>query len=254
MALKAGYVGVKRWLYEKLQAITTKNVQDINGISETIAVTGMKNFQKPDSLSSSEVRGVTFTPAYDSDGNLLYIEADGKAVGGNASYVVNNSNMKLPAGKYIFSAASGGSASTYNAWVSNWGDSKNYFDNGDGVEFTLSEAKTAGYCALRVMENVTVNHVRYYPMVRSASDPSKVYAPYAMTNQQLTASVDDQKTTINAIISAATGAADFAAFKTAMAAITPVTRSVAPETRGEVTDDPEPVTKTTRKSTKKEDN
>lgn len=74
------------------------------------------------------------------------------------------------------------------------------------------------------------------------------YIDYAMTNQELTGSAIDQKTAINAIITAATGAADFAAFKTAMGAITPVTRSIAaPDTRSEVE---EPETKTTR-STKK---
>lgn len=52
------------------------------------------------------------------------------------------------------------------------------------------------------------------------------YTPYSKTNQELTASAADQKTAINAIITAATSAADFAAFKTAMGAITPVTRSL----------------------------
>ena len=47
-----------------------------------------------------------------------------------------------------------------------------------------------------------------------------------MTNKELTVSAADQKTAINAIITAATSAADFAAFKAAMGAITPVTKSL----------------------------
>lgn len=101
-----------------------------------------------------------------------------------------------------------------------------------------------------------------YIMIYLATDTDSTYAPYAMTNKELTdavatlnGSASDQKTAINAIITAATGAADFAAFKTAMGAITPVTRSiqVTLETREEIIEPVEEVKKTTtrKKSTAK---
>ena len=96
-------------------------------------------------------------------------------------------------------------------------------------------------------------------MLRLATDPVDVYVPYAMTNRELTDSAAEQKTAINAIITAATGAADFAEFKTAIGAITPVTRSIqaTPETREEITEpEEEPAVKkitTRKKSTAKAD-
>lgn len=81
-----------------------------------------------------------------------------------------------------------------------------------------------------------------------ATDTDRTVVPYALTNRELTESAADQKTAINAIITAATSAADFAAFKAAMEAITPVTRSAAPEaTREVIEEEPVTVKKTTRK-------
>lgn len=252
MALKAGYVGVKRWLYEKLQATAAKNVQDIANIWYSNTVVGAKNFLK-NNASSTEVNGITYT-----------VNADGtiKAVGtatANAVLTLSNQNSYNYAdlaGK-TFKLTGGFSADAYvECYFSNpqtWNR-----DTGSGKIFTFPDTETFTFnFTVAVRSGQTVDLV-FKPMLRLVSDESDVYAPYAMTNQQLTGSADDQKTAINAIISAATGAADFAAFKTAMAAISPVTRSAAPDTREAspevIADDPEPVTKTTKKTTKKEDN
>lgn len=109
--------------------------------------------------------------------------------------------------------------------------------------------------ALRVTNGTAVENIVFKPMLRLASDPDVTFVPYAETNAELTSDVttlegsaDDQKTAINAIIAAATGAADFAAFKTAMGAITPVTRSAAPQATREVIEEESVTTKkTTRK-------
>ena len=113
------------------------------------------------------------------------------------------------------------------------------------------------YCTRATSETGEINYNN--ALLRLASDPDTSWSAPAMTNQQLTGEVEilngsalEQKTAINAIIAAATGAADFAAFKTAMGAITPVTRSAAPAATREVTEEvieEEPVTtkKTTRK-------
>ena len=94
----------------------------------------------------------------------------------------------------------------------------------------------------------------FKPMIYLASNIVNDYVPFAMTNQQLTDSATDQKTAINAIITAATGAADFAAFKTAMGAITPVTRSLSltkEDMTDEVKEDVEPEKTVTKKRTTK---
>lgn len=43
---------------------------------------------------------------------------------------------------------------------------------------------------LGVYNGITYNNVRVYPMLRLASDPDDTYAPYAMTNKELTDSLD----------------------------------------------------------------
>lgn len=60
-----------------------------------------------------------------------------------------------------------------------------------------------------IKANTTFNDVKVYPLLRLASDTDTTYAPYAMTNRELTDKVQG-------IINAATNAADFAAFKTAI--------------------------------------
>lgn len=82
------------------------------------------------------------------------------------------------------------------------------------------------------------------------------YVKPAMTNQDLTARSEETKTTVNGILTAASGASDFAEFKTALAALTPVTRSLnrtaSPEDVPEEVIEEKPVTKKTTKKTVKE--
>ena len=124
-------------------------------------------------------------------------------------------------------------------------------DTGSGLTFELTKDSPVKLY-LYTYQSYGTYDVTIYPQIVSVLNPNTTtFTQFAMTNQQLTASASDQKTAINAIISAATGAADFAAFKTAMSAISPVTRSAAPEERSLDVEEPVVVKKTTRKSTKK---
>lgn len=253
MALKAGYVGVKRWLYEKLQKTTAKNVTDIVGLQDNVVKTGSKNHMIP-FTGSYEVNSVTFTAA--SNGVVT--------CSGTASATATwRRNVTIPAGSYILSGGPGISTLTSGVdpvFIGIYNTSTAQYiaaDEGTTDHYTFENDVTYAI-GLRIAKDIVSSNYTFYPMLRLATDPDATYAPYAKTNQQLTADIaadaatlDNHKTTINGIISAATDAADFAAFKTAMAALTPLTRSAAPDTREaspEVEEDPEPVT---RKSTKK---
>lgn len=257
MALKAGYVGVKRWLYEALTKESAENAQGITNLWANNALMGAKNrvpFPYYDGMSKS-ADGVTFT--VDENG-VIDVDTSGQASTATTSFVLMNTTARYNDGYLLLGKSQ----------YSNTDVRLQYYDATTGDGFNATEdgvliQNTNGHnCRLVILvqSGKTISHAKFYPMISIATDPSTTYVPYAMTNkeltdnvQQLTGSADDQKTAINAIITAATGAADFAAFKTAMAAITPVTRSVAPETRGEVEDDPEPVTrKSTKKTTTKE--
>ena len=246
MALKAGYVGVKRWLYEKLN----KNVSELQVNSYPYSVAGAmgsRNILK-NTLSSGTTHQVVRT--VNADGSM---SLSGTADANTTMNINTITGAELKAFGAKFKLTGGISSSIYLAFrSSDW--SLNIKDTGDGATIETSDLvdATSYYISLVISSGTNTTGKVIYPMIKNVDDTSDIWVPYAMTNQQLTGSAEDQKTTINAIISAATEAADFAAFKTAMGAITPVTRSAAPaeETRGTVEVDEPVTTKTTKKTTK----
>ena len=213
MALRAGYYGLKKKFIDKVN----KWDQLVFPRSEQ-AVLGAKNLLPPN--VSKTFTDITFT--VDEDG-VVTVNGTASAsrnysyytmVGDGKDYIINCGNPNVapspaPLGVYVFDSTE---PRQYD--VIGTEDKK--------ITFTEGHAFTV-YFVVRVGNTVT--NEKIYPMLRLATDPEPTYVPYAMTNKELTVSATDQKTAINAIISAATGAADFAAFKTAMGATTPVTRS-----------------------------
>ena len=246
MALRAGYYGLKKKFIDKVN----KWDQIVFPRSEQ-AYLGAVNVLDNHALGTTK-DGVTFTV---SNG---VITANGTA----ASPAVNYATVPITNGiipnKYvgmILSGCIGGSVDTHNYSVQ-------YFNASSGSPVTVSVISKptviADYPYIRIFARVTpgatVTNATWKPMI---SFDGSEYVPPTMTNQELTASAADQKTTINAIITAATGAADFAAFKTAMGAIIPVTRSLSKEASPEdvpeeVIEEEKPVTKKTTKKTVKE--
>lgn len=280
MALRAGYYGIKRAFRDKLEQIIPSEASNVNPLVLKAEVeslwynngfTGVHNFNTSNYEVSGNAHGITWT--IDSDG---VIDADGTTDENSTSSFVNDFTAPITA-QMIASGLNSSdqhvqmfpydltdSARPYkdSTKTARLGNNDNVW-NGNELSFYMEKGhRYAMYC--RILKytptptTITVDHQKFYPLIRLADDTSKVFTPYAKTNQQLTASAADQKTAINAIITAATEATDFAAFKAAMEAITPVTRTLsmaaAPE---EITEEPveEPVTKkrTTKKSTKTEE-
>lgn len=247
MALHAGYYGIKRGLKVKLAVIAGAWDQIVASIftRDEQAVLGAKNVFGYTKSSTG-----IFTVNSDKT-----VTVNGETpTGGNQNFDMLSDN-KLPAGSYILNGCpDGGGVGTYGFSLREDSASGTVIgnDTGSGLQFTLSTAKKVNI-RLYVVGGQTISNKVFKPMIRLATDTDSTYAPYAMTNKELTTSAADQKTAINAIITAATGAADFAAFKTAMGAITPVTRSlskeVSPEDVPEVIEEEKPVTKKTTKKT-----
>lgn len=264
MALKAGYYGVKKKILDELRKLdgilpsgvspTNKLVTEdaIKDLWNANAITGVRNRFNYEAWKNTAVSAATASWA----NNGLVLTAT--AVNGRTNLSISD-NAKIPVIE--------GEALIFK-WTDTDSNNDAYFDvydsrnttnalahepiNNGSVVITVPEGCTL--LVYRVIVN-TLDHVANIKDIicTSATDTSVIYEPYAMSNSELTDSAADQKTAINAIIAAATEAADFAAFKTAMGAITPVTRSLSiqePETR---TSDPEPEqeTKTTKRSTKK---
>ena len=260
MALRASYYGIKRQLKAKITDIAgawDDTVASIFPRSEQ-NILGAKNYIHV-IASSQTINEVVFT-VYD-DGS---VKANGTAAGGDAvlRLVSNRQNqndeVSIPNGSYYLSGSTGGSDTTYYMNIRHQGTGAIATQSNTQKLVTLDNTTGGTYGFNIIIKSGTkVEDQMFYPMLRLSTDPDRTFEPYAQTNRDLTLSALDQKTTINAIISAATGAADFAAFKTAMEAITPVTRSLNREATPEVEEPEEvieePVTKkTTRKKTVKE--
>ena len=264
MSLRAGYYGVKKFLRDKLETIAGTYDETIKSLfprSEQ-AVLGAKNLwniQDPTIMYDASA-GLTYSvleKGYQLLNSIASEWASLKIV--TASHLKANSDYKLSTNITITSGAARiivSGATSQGGTYTNIVDTGNITANGK-VEVTFN---TEIYTWFRVTIYATVGtsaigNVTYDDfMIRLASDPDNTYVTYAMTNRELTDSASDQKTAINAIISAATGAADFAAFKTAIGAITPVTRSLSltkEDITEEVKEDVEPKKTVTKKRTTK---
>ena len=244
MALRSGYKGIKKlaaglkWNRPGILAADNTALAKAFFPRSEQAVLGAKNIiPYPYASKSNTNNGITWT---ENDG---IVTASGIATG-NSSFTLTDWGY-VPnkfIGMRLTGCPSGGSFTGYRILV-------NY--SNDGTTWVKSGYDIGnGY----VIENYPYIDIKaYIPNGTDLSTPKTFepmisfdggeYVEPAMTNRELTDKVQG-------IINAATNAADFAAFKTAMGAITPVTRSLSKDASSE---DPAEVIeeKTTKKTTKK---
>ena len=244
MALRAGYYGLKTKILNKVnkwdQIVFTRSEQAVVGSVNLLPLT-IANV-KALHASGGTWNGNTFTKS--GDNTTFACDVDGfgnvksitiNTVGALASDISFKVCGDVPAlyGKHLkmVGCPAGGSSSKYRMLAyrieTSDGSGGSVYDYGDGIEFDYLNTTGSVYVAFTLKAGITAVNLVFKPMftVDMNADYSD-FVTYAMTNQELTASAADQKTAINAIITAATEATDFAAFKAAMEAITPVTRSL----------------------------
>lgn len=126
--------------------------------------------------SSQTISGVTFTVNPDKT-----IKAVGTATAQIALAVWDG---KLSSGRYIKSGCpSGGSNSTYFIGGSAGTSTGDVNDYGEGFEFETTDSSSISVVIV-IRQGVTVN-LTFKPMIRPASVADDTYAPYAMTNREL---------------------------------------------------------------------
>ena len=254
MALRAGYYGIKRGLKAKLTDIAGSWEDLFKGMG----ILSAKN-RCPVPDKTVESRNVTYVMV----SSTGVVTANGTVQENKTSYGTiydrTENYLSLPAGRYKMKCEFTKQAGVEVDFLTTRDDAVYYYgkayssDDIFDVEVLASDKIGIGIVAA---SGTVLTNKTFAPMIWLANDPDATVVPYAMTNKELTDSAADQKTTINAIITAATGAADFAAFKAAMEAITPVTRSLNREATPEVEEPEEvieePVTKkrTTKKTIK----
>ena len=181
---------------------------------EDNAVLGAKNWNLfPYHNTTKTYADITYT--VDDDG---VIDVDGTSTGEGQFDIHNINEMPnlLHDVTYILSGAPNVAYSTSDVRLrlitfkdDNTGRVNYDCPQGGEIQFTIPTGHHFHQLAYYIASGKTLNHVKVKPMIRLASDTDNTYAPYAMTNRELT-------TKAQGIIDAATNAADFAAFKTAI--------------------------------------
>lgn len=131
-----------------------------------------KNMFNCNGLIKQTFRGINYTPIYDLNGNLLYVEIDGTASGGVSTYSLGTFKFDSSSPCILSGCPSGGSDSKYTIYTEKPNVGTDY---GEGVTITHS-----GFAAIRigVANGVTVNKLRFYPMIRKVDDADATYEPY----------------------------------------------------------------------------
>lgn len=208
MALRAGYYGVKRRIWEALQRTSEKLVQDVSDIWNNNDITGAKNFLAIPirAVKATNQNGVWAGNVYTINGGTFTFNVVGDYITDvviNGTFTVDttvatnafNDNVKVSGdGDYIPSGISGGSASTYSL-IFNYketlaGSEKGLitlYSDGNTVKAIDSDWLLKLYL---VAKAGSYTNVSIKPMLRLANDPDTLFEPYAMTNQELTKKVN----------------------------------------------------------------
>lgn len=147
--------------------------QEIKSVVLSEIKTYRKNLLDCSGLVEKTINGVTFTPVYDDEGLLEYINVNGTAT---AISIFDVKKAVFSSGQYILNGCpSGGSDTTYRMDCYYSGPSNN--DIGNGVTF---EAEEGNVLTTRIViwGNVTVKNLKFYPMIRLATITDGTYEPY----------------------------------------------------------------------------
>lgn len=164
------------------------DLETFNEYVSEISTVNVKNLLPyPYTDTTKTVNGITFTD--NGDGTIT---ANGTATD-TATFTLGTTSEYLDYDKsYILNGCPvNGSEGTYyiQTEVSNW------VDTGSGVEF-MRDLQMAG-AAIKIAEGTTVSNLTFSPMIRLAVIEDDTYEPYAMTNQELTKSVQDIESDIS---------------------------------------------------------
>ncbi len=136
--------------------------------------------------------GITYTLVLNDDGTLAYVEANGTAnPNAQAQFHFTRESLGkkvyMPEGHILMSGCpSGGSDPTFSQVL--YYDGVWYIDIGlsSGKDIDIADPTKAVDFYINIKNGTTVDHQRYYPMLRRSSIKDGSYVPYAMTNKKLT--------------------------------------------------------------------
>ena len=158
---------------------------DVNDVWQANAVLGAKNLALANRATTQEISATNFT-VDNSDVNIVTV--DGTT---SAEAWFNYMDIILPAGSYIGNGCTGGSDTTYmlSFVIRNAANTADETTvkcfNGD-VNLNIPSGGRHVRAFIVVRNGKTLDNQLFKLMIREATDPDPTYAPYAMTNKQLT--------------------------------------------------------------------
>lgn len=157
-----------------------------NNDDAILNILGAKNLL-PNNAVTQTINGVTFT--VNSDGT---VRANGTATANSYIYLFGSSNITKT---FDFPVIGTGCPSDNPNGALRIGFAQGYVDTGEGVNIS---SNTPVSPFVFVTNGTTVNNVVFNPMIRPASIADDTYAPYAMTNRELSErAIKTEKNAIN---------------------------------------------------------
>ena len=137
-----------------------------------------KNLLDCSSLVEKTVHSVKFTPVYDSNGNLLYVEANGTATA-NAFYYLTT-DLNLPNGDYCLNGYPSATNIVGVEYYVADANAKTYgTNNASDTVFTVAD-NGAFQVFIIIKSGYTATNLRFYPMIRKATIADNTYVPYGL--------------------------------------------------------------------------
>lgn len=137
-----------------------------------------KNLLKCSDLVEKTINGVTFTPVYNTNGELLYINANGTATANAVFHLNNNIRELFENGRYIISG--GASGVEVMAWL--YDADKNYIrpsaSTGKDATFIVEDGGVKYVTNIIQVKSGNTVDATVFPMIRLASETDSKYHPY----------------------------------------------------------------------------
>lgn len=150
---------------QEIKSVKGKNLLDCRGLVETTT------------------NGVKFTPVYDENDNLLYINVNGTA-SANAIFELRTEPIDKTDAYILSGCPSSGSSTsyrmTYTEWDASWNWLTTSIDTGNGVLLTHNDNVGNASFKIEIYGGTVCDNLKFYPMLRSASITDDTYVPYGL--------------------------------------------------------------------------
>lgn len=152
------------------------NPQEIKNVAISGIRTHGKNFLDCRGLTEQTIDGVAFTPVY-KNGMLLYVNVNGTPTK-QCTYLLHG--YKKTEGGLILNGCTGGSSSTYSLLISYYDENKNWKKEEYQTKSMAEILTNYAFYTISIMvrNGVTMDNVKFYPMIRSSDIEDATYEPY----------------------------------------------------------------------------